>query len=99
VILSDQKIKSKIRRSNWLGTKATARSRRRCTHRFSTATETRLWKRFCGRIGAAAPTSWARDCPPGPLPLVPINTPLGGSSGRYPEFRVLLLLKLHLGGE
>ena len=29
----------------------------------------------------------ARGCAPGPFPLVLINTPLGGSSGRYPEFR------------
>jgi len=58
----------KSRRSNWQGTEAIARSRRRCARHFSTA--------------AAAPASWARGFPRPPSPGA-YKYPLGGSSGRY----------------
>jgi len=37
----------------------------------------RLWLRFCGRTGAAAPVPWARGCPPGPLSPGAYIYPLG----------------------
>ena len=80
------------RRYNRLGTDATAHSRQRCARHSGIAAETRLWPRFRGRTGAAVPVLWAKVCPLAPFLLVPINTPLGFFSWRYPEFKELLLL-------